>query len=118
VTPTDQFQTLQPRPIPNGSAWAALVSAGIGALGFGILTDLSECSARAAKLLLWYRPAGSLSGVAAGAILFWIAAWAVLQMMWKNRRLEHQRTLLAVIIALSLAALVTTFPPFYELLGG
>ena len=103
----------------NGAAWAALLSAGIGGLGFGILTDISECSPSASKLLLKvYPPAGSLSGVAVCSVLVWIAVWMALHARWHRRQIHHQRTMVVVIVLLTLAALVTTFPPFYESMGG
>jgi hypothetical protein len=102
---------------PNGPAWAALLSAGIGGFGFGVLTDLSECSGRVSRMLQWYRPAGSLSGVAILAVLIWLAVWAVFHSRWKHKRIRNQRALMALTLALALAALVSTFPPFYELLG-
>ena len=85
---------------------------------FGIATDLSECSPRAAKLLLWYRPAGSLSGVAGVAILIWVVVWAALFVLWRGKRIANGRILMAIILAVGGAAIVATFPPFYELLGG
>ena len=103
---------------PNGSAWAALLAAGIGGAAFGIITDLSECCPRIAKLLRWYRPAGALSGVAISAILIWIIAWAALHACWKHQRIEKQLFLMTVTCLLALSALITTFPPFYEWFGG
>jgi hypothetical protein len=103
----------------NGSAWAALLSAGIGGFAFGILTDISECSANASKLLQHcYPPAGALSGVAVCAVLVWVSAWIALHLFWNNRQIQNQRLLMVVILLLALAAFVTTFPPFYEMIGG
>ena len=99
----------------NGSAWAAMLAASIGAVAFGSLTMLSECSTRASQLLLWYRPAGSLSGVAMSATLIWAGAWAILHAFWKRRRIENQRALMTLIFVLVLFSLLATFPPFYEL---
>jgi hypothetical protein len=115
---TGAVETSGTKITPNGPAWAALLSAGIGGLGFGILTDLSECSSRVSRTLQWYRPAGSLSGVAILAVLIWLAVWGAFHSRWKHQQIRNQRTLMAVTIALSLAALLATFPPFYELLGG
>jgi len=99
----------------NGPAWAVMLSASIGAVAFGSLTMLSECSPRASHFLLWYRPAGSLSGVAICAILIWVGVWAVLHARWKSKRIGYQRSLMVVILALVLFSLLATFPPFYEL---
>lgn len=100
---------------PNGPAWAALLSAGVGGAGFGVLTIASECSARAGRALACYRPSGSLSGVAIGAIFIWLAAWAALHLRWKNKSVANEKTLALATFLLVLAALLATFPPFYEL---
>jgi hypothetical protein len=106
-------------PTKNGSAWAALLAAGIGGFAFGILTDISECSTGASKFLQrCYPPAGSLSGVAVYAVLIWMLVWIALHLRWNNRQIQNQRLLMAGIILLMLAAFITTFPPFYELIGG
>jgi hypothetical protein len=117
----DQMETSQGvggPAVSNGSAWAALLAASMGGLGFAIATDISECSARAAKALLWYRPAGSLSGVAGAAIVTWIVTWGALYLLWRKRRLASQGLLLGVTITIGLLALVATFPPLYGLFGG
>jgi hypothetical protein len=103
---------------PNGAAWAAMLAAAIGGAGFGVLTDMSECSARVSKLLQWYRPAGALSGVAICAMGTWIVVWSALHIRWQGKRLANERRMMFVTLMLALAAIVTTFPPFYELFGG
>ena len=103
-------------PVPNGPAWAAILSAGIGGLVFGITTDLSEASGRMSKFFNWYRPAGALSGVAISTVLIWAAAWAALAVRWRRRQVKNPRTLLVATCLLVIAAVVATFPPFYELL--
>ena len=113
VSPTPEVTT---GASPDGPAWAALVSAGIGGLGFGILTDLSEIFPdRAKHLLQFYPPAGSLTGVAVCAIVIWAAAWFGLHVRWNGKQIKHKRTLMAVTLLLVLAALVLTFPPFYDM---
>jgi hypothetical protein len=102
--------------LPNGAGWAALVAASIGAAGFGLLTVLSECSHAASKILHWYSPAGSLSGVALCAVLIWAVAWAVLHAGWKGKKLMNGSKLMMVSFALVLLALLATFPPLYDLL--
>jgi hypothetical protein len=100
---------------PNGGAWAALLSAAIGGAAFGLLTDASECSARVAKMLNWYNPSGALSGVAISAILVWVITWILLRAKLGNKRLTNQWMPMAMTVFLVLVAIVTTFPPFYEL---
>jgi hypothetical protein len=106
----------EPLPAPNGPAWAALLSAAIGGAAFGLLTDASEASPRLSRLLNWYHPSGSLSGVAICAVLIWAAAWLALHARWNHRALRRQKTLTAVTCLLVLLALLATFPPFYDLL--
>jgi len=104
---------------PNGSAWAALLSGGIGSFAFGILTILSEVFPKwASRTLQWYHPSGALSGVAGAAIILWFIVWAALHFRWRNQRMQNQLALTIATILLAMAALVATFPPFYELLGG
>ena len=104
--------------VPNGSAWAALLAGSIGGLAFGVATDLSECSARAAKALLWYGPAGSLSGVAGVAIFIWVAVWGILHARWRKTRVAKPGILMGLTLTIAVLALVATFPPFYGLFGG
>ncbi len=98
---------------PNGSAWAALVGAGVGCAGFGIVTDVSEWSAGVSRMLQWYSPAGSLSGVAGCAMVIWVGVWWVLHARWRERRLQSERKLMGVTFLLVLTGLIATFPPFY-----
>jgi hypothetical protein len=49
------------------------------------------------------------------AIVIWLIAWAALHARWRDRQLANQRTLMTATFLLILAALVTTFPPFYGL---
>jgi hypothetical protein len=112
TTPTDVGNSA------NGAAWAALLAAGIGGFAFGLITDASECSATISKHLIWYQPAGALSGVAICAIIVWLISWAGLHIWWSGRRIKAQGMLIAVISFLAAAAVLTTFPPFYELFGG
>jgi hypothetical protein len=105
----------QTLPTTNGPAWAALLAAGVGCAAFGLLTDVSEASAGAAKFLQWYRPSGSLSGVAGAAVLVWGVTWVILRLRWGDRQLERAGLLTAVTAALVVAGIVMTFPPFYEL---
>ncbi len=106
------------QPPPNGPAWAGLLSAAIGAIAFGIITDLSECSAKISKLLQWYRPAGALSGVGICTVVIWLTTWVVLHRRWKTSRVHNQQALMIFTITLSALSLVLTFPLFYELIGG
>ena len=46
----------------NGLAAAALLAGGIGAFGVGLMTVLSEASAAIKTAIIFYAPAGPLSG--------------------------------------------------------
>jgi hypothetical protein len=92
-----------------------MLAAAVGGFAFGAVTVASEASPGVAKLLVWYRPAGALSGVAGCAVVVWIAAWLVLNLRWKNRNVALPRVVMGGVVALVIAALVMTFPPFYEL---
>jgi hypothetical protein len=114
-----QQSSATPNPAPNGAAWAALIAGGAGGFAFGVLTILSEVFTKwASGTLQWYHPSGALSGVAGSAILIWLFIWAVLHVRWRQKQLQNQSALMIVTILLALAALLATFPPFYELLGG
>jgi hypothetical protein len=102
-------------PTTDGPAWAAMLAAAVGGFAFGLVTVVSEAAPGVSKLLVWYRPAGALSGVAGCAILVWIAAWVVLNHRWKNRNVMLPRAVLCAVVALVIGAVVMTFPPFYEL---
>jgi hypothetical protein len=111
----NEANTLNTEAPPAGPAWAALLSASVGGAAFGLLTDASECSARASKALNLYNPSGSLSGVAIVAVAIWAVVWAILHVMWKNKHPANQGRLTLAVVFLVLVAIVTTFPPFYEL---
>jgi len=117
-TTSNPSSASEPITTANGSAWAALVSAGIGCAGFGAFTMLSECSKAMGKFLNWYNPSGALSGVAICAIVVWLAVWAVLGTRWQSQRLQNERKLMICTVVLVLVGILTTFPPFYELFGG
>jgi len=118
VTDTNKLAPADVHAFANGATWAALLAAGVGGFAFGVITDLSECSAAISRHLIWYRPAGALSGVASCAVIVWIISWAVLHICWNGTRIEAQGRLVAIISFLAAAAVVTTFPPFYALFGG
>ena len=115
IQSTEESREADLKSCGDGSAWAALLAAGIGCASFGVLTLFSECSPAVAKLLLWYVPSGSLSGVAILSVAVWIVAWVVLAVIWKNRRFESEGLLMAATLLLVAAGILLTFPPFYGL---
>ena len=101
--------------LPNGSAAAAILSAGIGSLALALFTIVADQSATAKNLLSIYKPTGALSGVSTLAILVWFVVWAVLEWCWRGRNLSLKRinTIAFILLVLSLLA---TFPQLGDLL--
>jgi len=100
--------------IPNGSAAAAILSAGIGSLAVALFTIVADQSATAKNLLSIYKPTGALSGVTTFAILTWFAVWVILEWRWRGRDISLKRinTIAFTLLVLSLLA---TFPPLGDL---
>ncbi len=103
--------------VPNGSGGAAILAAGIGCAMVGILAFAGDASDAIGKLLNFYNPAGTLSGVTTVAIIVWLVAWFVLNRLWCDRTIS-----MTVVNALAFAGLAVgfllTFPPFMDLLQG
>lgn len=57
--------------IANGSAAAAILSAGAASCALGILAVIADGSKTAGRWLAFYRPSGPLSGVTTVTILVW-----------------------------------------------
>jgi hypothetical protein len=99
--------------LPNGSALAAVLAAGIGAFAMGALVIANEAGLFVAPTL--YGPAGGLSGRSTLAVIVWLAAWAVLHARWRARDMAATGVV-AWTWLLIVLALVATFPPVWELL--
>ena len=97
----------------NGSAMAALLGGGIGALAMGSVVLLNEAGIFAAPTL--YAPAGGVSGRTTIATIAWLIAWAVLHHRWKARELAPGR-IGTVTLILSAVGVLGTFPPVWALL--
>ena len=103
----------------NGPVWAAILAAAIGCACFGLLADLSEVFATSVSpKLVFYRPTGDLSGKSTIAVVVWLASWVIFGALWKRRNLQRTGWIAGATVVLVLAALVATFPPFFELLSG
>lgn len=100
---------------PSGAAWAAILAAGIGCAGFGIIVDLAEAFPRISKDLNIYNPSGDLSGKSTLAVLLWIGAWLVLHLRWKHLDIARPGRLTLISLALILLGFVAVLPPFIEL---
>ena len=104
-----------PDPLPNGSAWAAILAAGVGCAVFGLLVDLAEASKAISAALNFYKPSGDLSGKSTIAVVVWLIAWAVLHARWKSRSIQSAGRIMAITLVLILLTLIAVFPPFFEL---
>lgn len=103
-----------PELLPNGSAAAAVLSAGIGSLALALINVFANRTAAFKLLLTFYKPVGPLSGVTTIAVVFWIAAWIFLDLLWKRRELPLSRIGWGA-IALFVLSLLLTFPPLADL---
>ena len=103
--------------VPNGPAGAAIFAAGAGCAFVGILGFLADAFKPIARLLTFYQPTGSLSGVSSMAILLWLATWFILAKRWRTRTIAIAKVNAAAFALLSLGILLT-FPPFADFLQG
>jgi hypothetical protein len=97
-------------PHPNGSAVAAFLGAGIGALAMGVVVLINEAGLFAAPAL--YGPAGGVSGRTTLAVMVWLVAWVVLHNRWKGRELAPGRIYLTTLGLIALSV-VATCPPVW-----
>jgi len=103
--------------LPNGPAAAAILSAAAGCAFVGILSVVAGASKPIAKVLTFYLPTGSLSGVSSVAILLWLATWVILAKRWRIRTVAIGKVNAMAFLLLALGILLT-FPPFAEFLHG
>jgi hypothetical protein len=100
--------------VTNGFGAAAILAAGIGAFALAILAIAADKVTSVKRMMVFYKPTGSLSGVSTTAILIWLFTWAILQWRWRNRTVTVGRTNAIALILLGLSLLLT-FPPFADL---
>jgi len=98
---------------PTGSAMAAFLAAGIGALAMGAIVLLNELGIFASPSL--YAPAGGVSGRTTLATIVWLIAWGVLHARWKSRDITPGRVYAMTLTLIGLGVL-GTFPPLWGLL--
>lgn len=103
--------------LANGSGAAAILSAGIASLVLGIFNVTDDVWPAAHNLFLLWPPSGSLSGISGGVIVVWLVSWAVLAQLWAGRSVRLTRVN-AVALAMLVAGLLLTFPPFADLVEG
>ncbi|MBI4546121.1 MAG: hypothetical protein HY703_13055 [Gemmatimonadetes bacterium] len=97
----------------SGPAAAAILSAGLGSLVLGIAVLLAVVSTDIKDFLNWWNPAGPLSGKSGVAVIAWLASWAALHFIWRNREVAIKPIAIAAVILIALGFL-GTFPPFFE----
>lgn len=103
--------------LPNGPGAAAILAAGIGCATVGILSLAGDASQAIGKLLNFYNPVGTLSGVSTMSIIVWLVAWFVLASLWRTKTVALGKVNVAA-FALLLVGLLLTFPPVMDLLQG
>ncbi len=103
-----------PELVPNGSAAASVLSAGIGSFTLALINVIADRTAAFKSLLTFSKPVGPLSGVTTVAVVLWIAAWIFLDLFWKRRELPLAKISWGA-IALFVLSLLLTFPPLADL---
>jgi hypothetical protein len=102
---------------PEGPIAAAILAGGVGALTLGVVTTLSEASTGFKNALNWNNAVGPLSGKTIVTVLVWLAAWAVLHLVYRRKPYETRRALTIALILIGLGVL-GTFPTFFQAFGG
>jgi hypothetical protein len=100
--------------LPNGSGAAAILSAGIGSFAVAIFAIAADKYALVKNLFVFYKPTGALSGETTVAILLWLAAWAILDWLWRKRTVSL-RPINVIALGLLGLSLLLTFPPIGDL---
>lgn len=104
-------------PVPNGPGAAAILAAGIGCAMVGILALSGDASPTNSKLLIFYDPAGPLSGVTTVSIIVWLVSWFVLNRQWGTRAVNLAKVNVVAFVGLAIGLLLT-FPPFMDMIQG
>jgi membrane associated rhomboid family serine protease len=99
----------------NGSGAAAILAAGIGSFLVAILALIADRVPEFKGLMIFYKPTGPLSGVTTCAIAGWLAAWAILNSLWRRRSVALGPVNVVAFLLLVLSLLLT-FPPIADLL--
>jgi hypothetical protein len=98
---------------PEGPIAAAILAGGIGCLALGVLTTLAEASTGIKDWLQWNDRVGPLAGKTGMAVIGWLAAWAILHLVYRAKPLETRRALVISLVLVALG-LVGTFPIFFQ----
>ena len=100
--------------LTNGSGAAALLAAGVGSFLLAVLAIAADRIPSLAKMMVFHKPTGPLSGVTTTAIVAWLLVWAVLDVRWKNKTVALGR-IAAWALALLALSLLLMFPPIADL---
>jgi hypothetical protein len=103
--------------IPNGSAAAAILSAGAGCFCVSLFGLLGDAFPAVGRFFNFYNPTGPLSGVTTSAIVVWLILWAVLSQAWNRKSLPLGKINIAAFL-LMIVGLLLSFPPFGDWLQG
>lgn len=98
----------------TGPALAAVMAAGIGALGMGLVVLANEAGLYSAPSL--HAGAGGLSGRSTIAVVIWLVAWAILHARWKGQSPAPGPVLRWTLLLTGLGV-VMCFPPVWGLFG-
>ncbi len=98
---------------PSGPAAALVLASGLAVLCLGILTTLAEASTGIADGLQWSDRVGPLSGKTIITVVVFVAAWAILHVLWRRSNPQLRQIALAS-AALIVLGLVGTFPTFFQ----
>jgi hypothetical protein len=110
-------QSREEQSLPNGPAAAAILAAGIGCAMLGVLAFSADASASVGRMLNFYNPTGTLSGVTTVAIIVWLVAWLILNKLWHARSVATAGVNTAAFLLLALGFALTC-PPVMDLLQG
>ena len=100
--------------VKNGAAAATMFGAGFGGVIFGILIVLNEHIPAFKAAMTLTKPVGSLSGKSILGIVGWLASWAALHLLLRNREVSP-RTMVAITAVLVILTLLLSFPPVFML---
>ena len=100
--------------LPNGTAAAAVLAAGIGCFALGLFTTLAQAIHAVGSLLNWWNPVGPLSGKTGLAYVVWLISWVVVHRMMKDQDVNFGKAYAAGLILIALG-LLGTFPLFFGL---
>jgi hypothetical protein len=95
---------------------AAFIASGIGSFVLGILIVLTEMPSGAGlkSALAFVGPVGPLSGKTTVAVIAFVASWAILHFVFKNRAVKLTTSFIITVVLLALGLLLS-FPPVFEL---